>query len=365
MENKDQSNGKNFEREIKHEILNIKTPETENHLDFSNQDLTKQNFSNRILIGANFTNSKLEGCKFDNADLSYANFTGANAYRASFKGSMLFVTRFQDCTLTRAVFDYSFIYGVEFIGNVNVTYCSFEKLQLEVTRRATDHSTDLKNHTEIKPNDKIVNRIASTKDSSGLDYKKFYGNLIISNGYKLSFEDYKTYEKEMQYSQIYNRLKRVHKENNFFTEAGHYYYLERQWERKSWFTKAKPLHFEAATDLYKFGRTIMAYIVEKLTGYGEKPLNLVSWILITLLVYAGGYTKTSFIVTSIDGKQSVVDGLAFDLSLYYSLAVFTTLGVGNINPIAYSKLLTATEAFIGLTLFALFTATIVRRMIRD
>lgn len=333
-----------------------------NQLNFAGQDLTGRDFSNKILIGADFSGSDCTSCNFSNSDLSYANFKNSNLYRANFSQSILFVTRFEDCTLTRANFRKAFIYGIEFVGNVNVTYCDFSEPQLEITRRSSVFPADKSIYREIDIDFRVSHQFASTTEKVGFDFKSLFGSKIKCNGHCVEFNDYKPFEKEMQYSQIYNRLKRIHKENYFYNEAGNFYFLERQWERKSWFTRGTEESFSIKGILVRTSKTFFAWLIEIFTGYGERPLSLILWVLFGVFAFAGIYYNCELQYSDMENADWVTKAY---ISTYYSICTLTGLGASDITAIGVAKFFTAAESLFGIIIFALFTATIIRKMIRD
>jgi len=56
--------------------------------------------------------------------------------------------------------------------------------------------------------------------------------------------------------------------------------------------------------------------------------------------------------------------LAFLNILYFSVATFTTLGYGDMSPVGISRLIAASEAFLGAFILALFVVVFVKKMTR-
>lgn len=330
--------------------------------EFSGRDLSGRDFSNKVLIGVDFSNSNCSGCDFSYSDLSFANFKGANLYRASFVNSILYVTYFVDCDLTRANCDSAYIYGVKFVGMVNITYCDFSNLSLESERRVTAFPQGNSNYQEIQLFDSITGMQGFGNSLRHTALKDHYGPKFTCNSHYMEFVKYRPYEKEMQLSQIHNRLKRIFKENNFYTEAGNFYYLEKYWETKSWFTQGTKEDFHFKRTLVRVFKTLFAKLNQIICGYGERPTRVLFWILIGLISFSIPYYFGPFEEIP-SSKVNVVTKIG--LALYHSICSFTTLGSQNLTPLGINAALTAIESFFGVVMITLLTATIIRKLIRD
>lgn len=324
---------------------------------FHDHDLTGQDFSNRILIGADFSNCKCAECDFSGSDLSFANFKNANLYRANFSNAILYVTYFVDCDLTRANFEGAHIYGVKFSGNVNITYANFSTPKLESERRFTSFP-NINNRGGFKR----INFNELLQENEGArTFRDLYGVKFTCNEHYMEFVKYKKYEKEMEFSQIYNRLKRIYKENNFPAEAGGFYFLEKYWQTRSWFTEGSKEDFEFGKSIKRVFKTCFSLLNESICGYGEKPLNVLYWMLAGMFVFAVLYSFGSFR----EANSSSIGLLNWlGTALYYSLCSFVSVN-SNLTPEGFNKTLTIIEAVYSLIMTALFTATIVRKFIRD
>lgn len=321
--------------------------------DLFNKDLKGMDFSNRILVGANFHGSDCTGCNFSNCDLSFAIFKETNLYRANFSGAKLYVTKFEDCDLTRAIFKKSFPYGIKFIGNVNITYADFSDFEIEELRRShgfyisNEHFKDISFGSKFDKHNSIVTN--------------FKVNQI-----KIIFREFKTFEKAMQKSQVFSRLKRVFAENNFMEEAGFYHYYERYWLTRS-FYRHLPLETPKLIS-YKnrIIRTCYSYMSEIISGYGERPLNTIIALVIWILLLSGVYmilpliSSESYIM--INGK--IIDFHEIINSIYYSSSILT-IKFGDIHVIGYAKVLTIIESIGGILIIAILIASLVRKAIRD
>jgi hypothetical protein len=116
------------------------------------------------------------------------------------------------------------------------------------------------------------------------------------------------------------------------------------------------------------------FVLDIGAGYGTKPMNI--GILMALVVFVftfvhWGFGDSFMYNVESDAIQQVTGSAArpeFGLgtALYYSVATFTTMGVGDWVPShsGLAKIMVITEAFIGLLLMALFVAMLTRKVIR-
>lgn len=327
---------------------------------YSNQLLSDRDFSNRILIGVDFSNSICVNCNFSGSDLSFANFKNTNLYRANFSNAILYVTRFEDSDLTRSNFDNAFIYGAKFVGNVNITYCSFENLQLEDERRESAIVADKTNYREITAFEPTVKVYGSKQQPNDVTYKEIYGTKFFCNNAYMEFRKYKPYEREMQFSQIYNRLKRIYKENNFSSEAGDFYFLEKYWQTRSWFITGTKEDFAFSSVFFRVINTLFARLNELICGYGEKPLRVVGGMIFGTLAFTFSFYLGAFKEdTSFTNSSERFLG-----ALYHSLCTILMID-SSLNPLGISKIFTILETIYGLMLITLLTAILIRKMIRD
>ncbi|NQD95849.1 pentapeptide repeat-containing protein [Pseudomonas sp. CrR25] len=117
------------------------------------------------------------------------------------------------------------------------------------------------------------------------------------------------------------------------------------------------------------GKRLLSWLVDLLSGYGEKPLNVVLFSL-GLIGFCG---LLYFLVGVRHGELML--GLALDHSLltnlkdlldclYFSVVTFTTLGYGDISPHGLARPIAAFEAFVGSFTMALFVVVFVKKMTR-
>lgn len=104
-----------------------------------------------------------------------------------------------------------------------------------------------------------------------------------------------------------------------------------------------------------------------LCGYGERPLNIIFFSMMLILLCSLGYftfgVSYNDHIIQFNSAQSAKDNImALGNSLYFSVVTFTTLGYGDITPLGYSRLIAAFEAFCGSFSLALFVVVFVKKM---
>ena len=107
-------------------------------------------------------------------------------------------------------------------------------------------------------------------------------------------------------------------------------------------------------------------------GYGEKPIRVIltSWIVIILcaflFLYGGVQTPDRLI------NQDFLSGfhhfkelsLDFFNCIYFSVVSFTTLGYGDYHPVGWSRVVGASEGFMGAFFMSMYVLTIGRKLNR-
>jgi uncharacterized protein YjbI with pentapeptide repeats len=117
------------------------------------------------------------------------------------------------------------------------------------------------------------------------------------------------------------------------------------------------------------GHRITSKCVDLLCGYGEKPLNVISFsmslIFICSLFYFSLGVMADGALTALNFKNSLEQNFYdFASCLYFSVVTFTTLGYGDITPLGGSRIVAAIEAFTGSFTLALFVVVFVKKMTR-
>ncbi len=303
--------------------------------------------SNRYLVGISFNDIEFINCDFSNSDLSYSTFQNCNLYKCNFNFSMLYVTRIKNSILIRTNFSGSFLYGAQ-IKNVEPTLAEFNSLNFETMFRQTHIQHDF---------DGI-----RCKNFSYCDAINLTGNNYSCNGEKIEYREFKQGEKWLRQAETFNLVKRLLKEGGYLERSAKFYYLERRARRR-----AEQGFFNKCTE----------YLFEIFCGYGERPLRSIVWLLLIWFVFAFVYP----LLPNIESDSGVsLSGVTLDWlqvhnhnelfltlhnSLYFSAITMTTLGYGDGLPSGWAKEIVILQTFFGMLFFAIFVATITRKVIRD
>lgn len=232
-------------------------------------------FSCRCLVGADFSNTVCKDCDFSDSDLSHANFKNADLYRCNFSRSVLYAVEFDDANLTRARFTGAFTYGWLMNSSANVTYADLLRFSIERKRRSVSFvESAAENVREIA--------FGSPIDSTNSLCERTYQVAP----YRYTFEDLDPQEAALERSQIFNRLKRLYRENQNGEAALYCLYYERHYLTRSYY-RYSPLtggvYREQA--FRTVGRTVGAYLAEFLTGYGIRPIRIIRNLALLALMF--------------------------------------------------------------------------------
>jgi hypothetical protein len=155
--------------------------------------------------------------------------------------------------------------------------------------------------------------------------------------------------------EICRRIRNAAEGDGLFDLAGHFFHQEMVCRRNQ-LPRYSP-------------KRIISKFVDLISGYGEKPLNVIiaSIVLIAFcaLLYAffGIHDGDEDIRFSLDaGFMELLH--TYLECLYYSTVTFTTLGYGDIVPLGWSRAVAAVEAFVGSFSIALFVVVFVKKMTR-
>lgn len=343
---------------------------------FRNGQFDAVDFSHRCLVGFDFSGSSLHNCNFADSDLSHANFERADLYRSKFDGAVLYVTQFSGSNLTRCSFVGSYLYGFRIHDPSNVTYAKFSQFQLEEHRRSSHVVSGPGALRAYAPGERI-------SDIATLSASDYY-----SNGLKFSFRDFNPREREMQRSQVYNRLRRLYQANAFDEEARHCLYLERYYRTRSryryhQFPEELTGSGERTSVFRRHAASLSAYAFEFAAGYGLRPSvvlrNLFGlYALYALLVWmmirshsTSGIAYASIIVQAdghvLNGPSQVVTSCLQDLPkiLYFCLFSMFSLTFQRFNPFGQLIWVSSVFGMVGLSLLALLVTTIYSVMRSD
>ena len=158
---------------------------------------------------------------------------------------------------------------------------------------------------------------------------------------KCSYLDGETKEQEKaQY--VFRAFKEAYKREGDQDAAGLFYEREMDMKRQ----------MSSGLDLLWYGA------LWALCGYGERPIRAVAVFMLSILAYAGIYTRMTLV-----GPNGPITG-DFLEALYFSTITFTTLGYGDIRPDGLAKLVAGSEALVGLFTVSLSIFVFCRRMVR-
>ncbi|MCA9130843.1 MAG: pentapeptide repeat-containing protein [Planctomycetales bacterium] len=336
---------------------------------FRNKTFVRADFSGRCLVGVDFSGSTLVDCNFTNSDLCHANFEGADLYRSNFRRTVLYATHFRDCNLTRCDLSESYIYGLRIVDFSNITYTKFTNFRLERLRRSSTISASGAGQSHMKVGDKIV-------DTSQLPNGSYF-----VNGYSFSFADLDKYERHMQRSQVYNRLRRLYIANCFSEEARSCLYWERYHRTRSWY-RYHTFTGETSSDgdfhgaFARIFQSFASFAYEYLAGYGLRPRAVLRnmiyvyaiYVLITFAIVSAqsdsGILYTSISVTRTGGDISQTSSV-IDLTpsnplkvMYFCAFSMFSLTFQYFSPFGHMVWISSLFAVVGIAFLALLISAL-------
>ncbi len=116
-------------------------------------------------------------------------------------------------------------------------------------------------------------------------------------------------------------------------------------------------------------RRLVSKIVDVVSGYGEKPIRVVLFsalfiLLCSVFYFLFGISDSGVVVQFNAEQASYLNIKAWLDCLYFSVVTFTTLGYGDLTPLGPSRFFAALEAFTGSFSLALFVVVFVKKMTR-
>jgi hypothetical protein len=272
----------------------------------------KGNIAN--LQNANFSRANLENSNLASANLEKAYFGGTNLKNAILRESVLKDAYLRGAILENATLHKSCLQGADMSG-ANLQNA---KLWSSNLQGAKLQRTNLKNAG--------FNEETILYDVNNNDYAKA--------------------------KEVYRNLKNYFRQEGMYNISGEYYYRERLMETKyNWKEK-------------KYPQWISNMFLKLITGYGERPLNILIW-------WIGIIFGCAFIYYFFSG---IYNGIAYNITsynpnfletLYFSIVTFTTLGFGDLAPKpGFFQLFASFEALLGAIFMAMFIFVFARKMIR-
>lgn len=155
-----------------------------------------------------------------------------------------------------------------------------------------------------------------------------------------------------QSEEIYRNLRKAMEADGLYELAGYCSHKEHVMHRKQFPKYSK--------------RRLLSKLVDVFCGYGESPVNVISFSLGLILVCAILFFL--FGIQSADGVIALSTDLTwqqnisnFFSAIYFSVVTFTTLGYGDIQPIGFSRFIATIEAFVGSFALALYVVVFMRK----
>lgn len=362
--------------------------------DFSSANLAAADASNTVfwdaslseaylgesdLAGSNFRWANLSGAKLAAANLEGAEFTDSNLSRVDFRHAKISETSFRNANLTGVEFSETDLTGSDFQGadlttailfGVNLSDTNLfnarmigaELYAAELTGVQINRHTEFGRHyDEGRP----AGRTRSLLDRLTPPYPSL-SRLTPPHPTKqwLLSEADDSYQRNLRRAAwSYRQAENLSREHGFSKQARDLNYLRKEIRRKQYLVDEEDrsiFHWVLATA----SSTVMCH--------GESPARVVLVSLLVILGSAllyplqliGGLRLTANsnqIITYTDGA-GVPDLLGiFGQSVYFSTVTFTTVGYGDIQPVAYSQALATVESFLGALLMALLVFVLGRR----
>ena len=304
--------------------------------------LWRTDLSAAHLVEANLSEADLWKANLSRADLWRANLSAALLRRANLSAAHLFETN-----LPSALFREADLSGAD-LRRAHLSAADLSQANLGDAILSWADLTNVKGLRISCFNQKLSDDEKNDPEEYRESYL-FVKNYFLKMGLYDDASEAAYQEKVLQrfsYSKVFWReMERKYKERGLnLKKSGWGKFLQR----------IRYIFFNFNESVKTFFRILVSRLFSDLCGYGERPLRTVRAALQIILAYAVFYLLL--------GKFQQPQGILG--SLYFSVVTFTTLGLGDIKPIANSTLtqfLVASEAFIGAFIIALFVWTLANR----
>ena len=276
-------------------------------------------FSDRSLAGSCLSQSHLNNCSFIGADLTEADLIGARITNCDFVGADMSRSNLTRATVTNSSFSHADLREAYFT-EANLRDTDFMGSCLA---GATLWNADFTQARHIKRRNFTLQERSDDKTEA------------------------RHSENQAQIAQeSYRSLKHYFTSKGLYEDASWAAYRERIMERKHYWNK-------------KNIRYVPSLLMDLLSGYTEKPGNVIASSLAIILLFGAAYYlfRVPYNMAFPDRSVGLWD------SIYFSFITFTTVGYGDLvpHPTAAMRLLTCVEAFTGPFMAGLYVFTLTRR----
>ena len=289
---------------------------------------------------AHFVRANLENINLASASLEEAYFGGANLKNAILRGSILNGAYLRGANLENVTLHKSSLQKADMIG-VNLENAKLWNANLQGAKlqRANLRNTRFNEKTILCD----VNWYQCQINNSTL---KFADNQLDK---KVIQEKNKDYSKAKE---VYKNLKNYFEQEDIHNISGEYYYREKLMETKyNWKEK-------------KYLQWIRNMFFKLITGYGERPLNILIWWISIIFGCAFIYYFFNGICNGIANNITSYNPNFLE-TLYFSINTFMTLSFGDLVPKSgFFQIFSSFEALLGAIFMALFIFVFARKMIR-